>query len=1089
MNIDHLRRQFENPDNRYRFAPFWFLNHDLNVDETRWQVREMNRNGVGGFILHARHGLKTEYLSEEWMANIGAAIDEAKKLNMKAYLYDEDNWPSGPCSARVYADRPEFRMSGVQQTDVFDVGAGLVEREMKIADELIAAVAVPLEDGEPVGFPETARVLGDFIEGDVLAWKSDGEYRVYVFSRKWFTGGRWFGSYVDTLNRDAIARFIELTHAEYAKRFAHEFGATVDGIFTDEPHMRPDTEDQLAWTGNLPQEFEWRTKYALLPILPALFNDLGPETAKFRCDYWATITDLFAKNYMKQLYDYSTAHNLNHIGHLNEDSRLFNGTRCHGDYFQATKYLSWGGCDCLSEQTWYDFYEGDMNPSSNVVACKLASSSAHLMGKPVVMNECFGLASQWAVNLRNLKWMGDFYVALGCTLLEPHAFYYSIQGFRKWECPPGEFYQSAFWPYYKDYADYIGRLCSIFRGGENVADVAMFYPAKTTWAEANPGDNEVMYGVSESFKQLADLLLKLNFDYDIVSEEMIQAADITDGVLGIKLEGGQIARSFKVLAMPATTTISRKTADKLKTFVEAGGNIVSIGELPSKSVEYGEDAYVGQIFAEMFGSDYERSFTVRDAESPVPSANDASANARLYGAPFRSDDELIVKGLGEIFDAMIDADVIITDRDGNRISDMVHLHHRQEDVDFLMVQNTSRDSAYDAIITVRVNGEVSFWDAETGETEPCHVVQGTEDGLVIPLRLLPTESKIICIDTTVQCPSAALIDANLPIVSVEGNVATGITRARGNYSVTVGAHEGKPQVITQNVTVEPNTLIMPDKWQFRTDAPNALPLNEWKYDMRHSVVSRDHSRQMQIYTTTINCAIIPDEARLLLDGLATDWMWQHAPATYNVFVNNKSFSTMTTDAELFIQTGGNTGFVPGKYLDHYIYELDLAGMLQEGDNEIRIETWDMFCEPGALQHPATLVGRFALDEANRIVAEPGEIEVGGWDRQGYPYYSGIGTYTQKFRGDNDHDYDGLVLTLTERPGDLAEIIVNGISSGMRAWEPFEWDITDLVTPRENELSIKIANSMQNLLVSAPRPSGLLGHVRIEPVTKVRFELN
>ncbi len=39
MSLDNIKRQFANPDNRFRFAPFWFLNHELIEAETRWQVR------------------------------------------------------------------------------------------------------------------------------------------------------------------------------------------------------------------------------------------------------------------------------------------------------------------------------------------------------------------------------------------------------------------------------------------------------------------------------------------------------------------------------------------------------------------------------------------------------------------------------------------------------------------------------------------------------------------------------------------------------------------------------------------------------------------------------------------------------------------------------------------------------------------------------------------------------------------------------------------------------------------------------------------------------------------------------------------
>ena len=75
-----------------------------------------------------------------------------------------------------------------------------------------------------------------------------------------------------------------------------------------------------------------------------------------------------------------------------------------------------------------------------------------------------------------------------------------------------------------------------------------------------------------------------------------------------------------------------------------------------------------------------------------------------------------------------------------------------------------------------------------------------------------------------------------------------------------------------------------------------------------------------------------------------------------------------------------------------------------------------------------------------------------------------------------------------RPGDLAEVIVNGISCGVRAWEPFSWDISEAVGSGQNDLQIKVANSLQNLLLQEPKPSGLLGEVRIVPYKEIEFKL-
>jgi len=65
------------------------------VAETRRQIAEMDRVGIGGYFMHARGGLQTPYMGKSWMDNIAAGIDEGKKRGMGAWAYDENGWPSG----------------------------------------------------------------------------------------------------------------------------------------------------------------------------------------------------------------------------------------------------------------------------------------------------------------------------------------------------------------------------------------------------------------------------------------------------------------------------------------------------------------------------------------------------------------------------------------------------------------------------------------------------------------------------------------------------------------------------------------------------------------------------------------------------------------------------------------------------------------------------------------------------------------------------------------------------------------------------------------------------------------------------------
>ena len=87
--------EFRNPPIVHRAKPFWSWNGKLEQEEIRRQIRIFKEMGFGGYFMHSRVGLITEYLGDEWFEIIDAGIDEGRKNGMEAWLYDEDRWPSG----------------------------------------------------------------------------------------------------------------------------------------------------------------------------------------------------------------------------------------------------------------------------------------------------------------------------------------------------------------------------------------------------------------------------------------------------------------------------------------------------------------------------------------------------------------------------------------------------------------------------------------------------------------------------------------------------------------------------------------------------------------------------------------------------------------------------------------------------------------------------------------------------------------------------------------------------------------------------------------------------------------------------------
>ena len=78
----------------YRALPFWSWNDKLCPDELIRQINRMKEQGFGGFFMHARGGLKTEYLSDEWFDCVKACVKEAEKLGMECWAYDENGCPA-----------------------------------------------------------------------------------------------------------------------------------------------------------------------------------------------------------------------------------------------------------------------------------------------------------------------------------------------------------------------------------------------------------------------------------------------------------------------------------------------------------------------------------------------------------------------------------------------------------------------------------------------------------------------------------------------------------------------------------------------------------------------------------------------------------------------------------------------------------------------------------------------------------------------------------------------------------------------------------------------------------------------------------
>jgi hypothetical protein len=76
--------------------------------------------------------------------------------------------------------------------------------------------------------------------------------RVYVYSKCAKCSGWYNGqTYVDTLSKEAMRRFIDVTYVPYKEKVGIDFGGAVPAIFTDEPQYAHVTYPAFAISGGV----------------------------------------------------------------------------------------------------------------------------------------------------------------------------------------------------------------------------------------------------------------------------------------------------------------------------------------------------------------------------------------------------------------------------------------------------------------------------------------------------------------------------------------------------------------------------------------------------------------------------------------------------------------------------------------------------------------------------------------------------------------------------------------------------------------------------------------------------------------------
>ncbi len=540
---------FRRPTAEYRGAPFWAWNCDLNDDMLRREIAVMQKMGMGGFHMHTRVGMSVRYLSDAYMDKVRLCVEEARKRQMLAWLYDEDKWPSGFAGGYVTekeANRQRFLLFSPNEPAE---GTLLARYEVKLDERgCLASYRRVAEDESPAG----------------VIWHASEQC---TKPSPWFH----FNGYVDTMNPAAIRDFIRITHDRYSEVLGDDLGGICPAIFTDEPQMprkttlsrSTDLQDViLPWTPDL--EDSYRTAYgeSLLDRLPEVIWELPRGISLTRYRFHDHTAERFVSAFCDQIGAWCREHGILMTGHMMQEGTLESQTRAVGEVMRAYRAFTLPGVDQLCD-------------GREFVTVKQAASSAHQQGCPGVTSEMYGVTN-WDFSFKGHKLQGDWQAALGVSVRVHHLYWCSMHGESKRDYPASIGHQSPWWKEYPYIEDHFARVNTLMTRGVALIRVGVIHPVESCWISLGPNDltGQKRAELDRKFAELTGWLLRDTLDFDYICESTLPRFRQPGG--GFRIG----AMAYDAVIVPACETIRRTTLEALRDFRKNGGKVIFLGSVP-----------------------------------------------------------------------------------------------------------------------------------------------------------------------------------------------------------------------------------------------------------------------------------------------------------------------------------------------------------------------------------------------------------------------------------------------------------------------------------------------------------------------------
>ncbi len=665
-------KDFSIPDKEYYPRPLWFWNAPPTREALEPILEGAEESAAyGGFGILPYDACKTEYMSDEYLDAYEFVLKKANEKGLKICLYDEWWFPSGGAGGLLKKNYPNACAERLDR-HVFHVDKTI---EVFVPDgKLMSLVALHKATREIID-------LRGFVNEGKLVWSapSDG-WSVMIFV---CVMSDW--DHVNYLDPSAVEKFIELTHEGYYKRFPSYFGTVIDSAFYDEPQMYA-LEGRM-WVDDFNEKFESAHGFDPSTLYPALWEDIGVDTAYARGMLLGFRADLYANGFPRVLGEWCAAHGIKLTGHVDQEEVL-NPTVITGDLMKSFKFQDIPGFDSIMA----------LRRSSNIF--KIVSSAAHNWDKGLVMSECFG-AMPKDLSIEDMYDEAMEQYAKGMNLFVPHAVWTDDNPEKIIFPPELSWRNPRYCDSLKDFNLFSARMSYLMQGGRHKADIALLYPidglqAATYFEWGGSPYEGAPVPKNCNYMDLGEWLFsRERRDFTFIHPEVLdEKCSVKSKKLCLDNEVN--FEEYKVIVIPSTDTARVSNLLKIQEFWQNGGTVIFAGELPCFSVEKGENDDLKRIISDMVALTDEK-YSCKHSE----------CGGRAYYIPSPTP-----ATLHEVLeDAKIDFAVDFSAPEGDSV--ISYLHKEKDGKDIFYAVNCSANNV-SCDVTLPAAAPRELWDPHSG---------------------------------------------------------------------------------------------------------------------------------------------------------------------------------------------------------------------------------------------------------------------------------------------------------------------------------------------------------------------------------------